>query len=269
MSGLAEARAALHGLAARVERRPGAVRLSLDGPVATLLLDNPGARNALTIGMMVDLADAVIQLAAWDGATVVLSGAGGAFCAGGHLGDVRDALASPERGREMANAMTVVLDTLLDLPLVSVAAVDGAALGGGAELLTACDHRVASADARIGFVQARLGVACGWGGAARLVAHVGRRTALRALARAELWTAAEAEAVGLVDEVVGGEALSAALAWLSPVRDLPASAVRAAKAQVVAARPIRGGDAEAASFASVWGGPAHLAALARLRQGAG
>jgi ethylmalonyl-CoA/methylmalonyl-CoA decarboxylase len=265
---VAEARSALEGLAAGAATREGTVRLDLGGPVARLVIDNPSARNAMTVRMMVELADAVLRLQEWQGAALVFSAeAGGtpapraAFCSGGHLGDVRTALGSPEAGRVMSVAMTAVLDALLALPIVSVAAADGVAMGGGAELLTACDHRVLAAGARVHFVQARLGVAPGWGGARRLIAHVGRPRALRLLTAAEPVSAADALTIGLADAVVPEDAVAGALQWLDPLLGSPAASLRAVKAQVAVAP--RTDTAEADAFATVWAGPAHRAALER------
>lgn len=259
---VAEARSALEGLAAGAAPREGTVRLELSGPVARLVIDNPSARNAMSVRMMVELADAVLRLQAWEGAALVFSSEGGpAFCSGGHLGDVRTALGSPEAGRVMSVAMTAVLDALLALPIVSVAAVEGVAMGGGAELLTACDHRVLAAGARVHFVQARLGVAPGWGGARRLIAHVGRPRALRLLTAAVPVSAADALSIGLADAVVPEDAVAGALQWLEPLLGSPAASLRAVKAQVAVAP--RTDTAEADAFATVWAGPAHRAALER------
>jgi len=162
------------------------------------------------------------------------------------------------------------LDKLSSLPAVVVAAVEGAALGGGAELLTACDWVVASTSARIGFVHASLGVAPGWGGGARLVRQVGARRALPLLARAERLSAASAAAAGLVDEVVdAGSALVAAHTWIERLRSLPPDAVRGVVSVVRAARddPDRAVEVERRVFGELWGGLAHRAALAMVKAG--
>jgi ethylmalonyl-CoA/methylmalonyl-CoA decarboxylase len=170
----------------------------------------------------------------------------------------------------MCRAFGAVLDALLDLPAVSVCVLDGLAGGGGAEVTTACDHRVGTDHARIHFVQAQLGIAPGWGGAGRLVRHVGRRHALRILTRGSPVDAEDGRALGLFDERLsvgeGDDAVAAALRWAEPLLALPPSAARAVKRQVVAAAPARSGalDDEAQAFEGVWGGPAHQAALANL-----
>ena len=244
---------------------PGDVRLGFDGAVARIWLDAPASRNALSVARMCQLGDVVDALYDWQGAVVRLESTSvGAFCAGGHLGEVAAYLGEPERGRAMAAAMGTVTEALRRLPAVSVAVVDGPALGGGAELATATDARCFGAAARIGFVQASLGVACGWGGSARLVSIVGAARAMALLARGEVLGPAEAAAMGLAD-AVSPQAGDAADAWLRPVLEAPPEAIRAVKRQVVAALPPFDAGAAVSAFAAVWGSPAHRARLGTRR----
>ncbi len=257
---LAVAVRALEVLAEEVSPRPGTVHLDLEGPVAWVRLDNPQAHNALTVGMMVELARAVARLTRWSGAVVAVRSAhGGTFCAGGHLGQVREGLLRPDAARIMAEAMTAVLDALLDLPALSVAVLEGPAIGGGAELATACDLRVGTPEAAVHFAQVGLGVACGWGGARRLRLHLGRGRALRLLAAGERLPAASLQAIGLLDHVGEGDPAALLSRVLGPALDHPVAAVRAVKAQVVSA------DADDATeaFLQVWGGQDHSRALSR------
>ena len=150
----------------RFPRGRGAVRLDVSGRVATIVLDNPTARNAMSVGMMADMISIVAELESSDVLAVLIHGAGEAgFCAGGALRDVRAHLLNPESAKGMPEVMGDVLDRLSRLHAVVVAAVEGAALGGGAELITAADWVVSSRRSTIGFVHARLGVTPGWGGA--------------------------------------------------------------------------------------------------------
>ena len=252
---------ALSSLEARVPARDGEVRLDRDGDVAWIRLDNPRAHNALTVTMMRQLGQALVDLQGWEGAIVaVASAGGGTFCAGGHLGQVRQSLVEPAAARLMTECMTTVLDALHGLPQVVVAVVEGAAIGGGAELTTACDLRVGSPAATVHFAQVPLGVVCGWGGGSRLMAQVGRRRALRVLAAGEIFSAEAALSYGLLDAVGPGDAPGLLRLLLGPMFDHDPAAVRAAKAQILAA-----GDpaAQADAFLSVWGGEAHRRALGR------
>ncbi|MBT3222649.1 MAG: enoyl-CoA hydratase/isomerase family protein [Proteobacteria bacterium] len=267
---LREARRLLDGLAAGVPREAGTIRLELQKPIAKVIIDNTTVRNAITLHMMLDLLNAVEQLWKWDGAAVILCSADpNFFCAGGHLKQVKTALAEPDKGRCMAMAMATVLDQFMGLPMVTVAAVNGLAIGGGAELVTACDHRVASTAGQIHFVHGRLGLAPGWGGTGRLVAHVGRRRALRILTTALPINAVEGERIGLVDQIVEGSAIAGAERFLEPVCALPPSAVRAAKLQVAAGyhlRTSRGLFPETDAFTAVWAGDDHRNALTMVLQ---
>lgn len=253
---LAEARTALEELERSLPEVPGTISRSQDW----ILIDNPRARGALSVRMMRELAEVVLDLRDADAlGTVVLTGTPGSFCSGGHLGQVRAGLGEPEAGRVMCAAMTAVLDGLATLPQLVVAAVDGPALGGGAELLTAVDQRVFAPDARVGFVHAKLGVTPGWGGTARLLRWVGSSRALRLLSSATL---RPPEALGDFADAIGP--LPATLdRFLEPVRSLDPAAVRAVKAAVLAERPLQRTGGEARVFAQVWGGALHRARLGR------
>lgn len=221
-----------------------------------MFLANPRAHNALTVSMMRQLAEAVLTLSSWPGAVLAIASEhGGSFCSGGHLTQVRESLVEPEAALAMSRCMTIVLDALLAMPFLSVAVLEGPAIGGGVELATAADLRVATADARIYAAQVRLGVASGWGGAARLVHHVGRSRALRMMARSESLSAEEAATWGFVDHVGTGDREALLQALLGPALEHPVASVRAVKQQI--AEPEHGTEA----FLTVWGGAAHRRSL--------
>ncbi|MBN2798130.1 MAG: enoyl-CoA hydratase/isomerase family protein [Deltaproteobacteria bacterium] len=236
--------------------RAGRVHLELGDRLATLTLDNPGERGAITVAMMLQLAEAVAALEAWGGAALVVrSTCSRVFCAGAHLGDLGLALPGEEGGEVLSSAMGAVLDRLWRLPILTVGRWEGLAVGGGAELLTALDHRVAGPRATIRFVHGALGLSPGWGGAGRLAALVGRSGALRLLS-----TAATVPAAGpLVDAHAEGDLDQAVAAFLAPVLALPDASIRGAKRAVVGAmhRPDQPGEAQV--FQSLWWGPDHLA----------
>jgi len=222
-----------------------------------LVLDNPEAHHALSASMMLQLAREVQALQGSPASVLLVRSVGPTFCSGGDLRDVRSSLFSPEAGRQMAEAMAVVLGAVRDLPLLSVSILDGPALGGGAELCTATDFRWGSPRARVHFVQASLGVAPGWGGTGRLVAIGGRSRALRWLALPAPAGAQEALEQGFLDGVAE-DPMVGALAFVEPALRSVAS-VRAIKQQ------ISGTISEAEAFSAVWAGPAHRAALERIR----
>ncbi|MCB9742996.1 MAG: enoyl-CoA hydratase/isomerase family protein [Alphaproteobacteria bacterium] len=256
----------------------GEVQLTVDGPIARLVLDRPEAANALSGAMLLSLEQAVARLeqavaeapALGGPVGLIVRGAGErAFCAGSDLTLVRANLDRPELAAALAAFMHQLTERLRALPLVSVAAIEGAAVGGGAELATACDYRVLSRSGFIRFVHARLGLSPGWAGGARLVGLLGRRRALELLSTARRVSAARALDWGLVDRLSDpGQAEAQAHALLAPVlRSAPAS-VRAAKRLVHAAdtTPVAQAlEQERAVFESLWGGPAQARALSKGR----
>ncbi len=240
----------------------GEGRVHVDPPdasgVAWVRFDHAGSRNALDPRMMLTLAEAADRVR--DARVVVLTGEHCTFCSGGNLGAVRSHLAVPGAGAAFGRFMQAAVDRLAELDAIVIAAVEGAALGGGAELVVAADLVVAAPTARIGFVHARLGVSPGFGGGGRLVERVGPREALKILALGRTLGADEARAVGLVDEVHASPRVRAQELAVD-VCALPAAAVRGAKRIVRAAAPPRGRDEELAVFAELWGGPDHRRAL--------
>ena len=145
----------------------GSFKIEYEGGMASLYIVNPEARNAISEQMMLALPNIIDQIEASKCTTILISGQDGkAFCSGGDLRDVRHSLIAPGKGEEMSLHMAKCLNRIQNMDAVVVAAVEGAALGGGAEILTACDYVVASSRARIGFVHASLGVSPGWGGGA-------------------------------------------------------------------------------------------------------
>ncbi|HVM02464.1 MAG TPA: enoyl-CoA hydratase-related protein, partial [Acidimicrobiales bacterium] len=126
------------------------VRLDRAGPVAVVTIDRPERRNALDAAHVQGLLDALTDAGGGDARAVVLTGAGGHFCAGA------DVSAVPEPG--FLATLGRVLEALVALPAPVIAAVEGVALGAGLQLAVACDLRVAAPDSRFGVPAAKLGL---------------------------------------------------------------------------------------------------------------
>lgn len=238
---------------------PGRVHLRTDRPWAELVLDHPARRNAVTTSMVAALEAHVDTLAAAPPPAVLLWGAGGrAFCAGSDLRRVRESLDHSERAVALCRRMEAALARLEALPTLRVVAIEGAAVGGGAELALV-GHRIFLADDAIfGLLHASLGVSPGWGGGRRLVGRVGPRRATLLLVEAARLSAAEALHHGVVDAVTPpGQAVAEARRWLARVTAHGAAVVQAAVRVGAGLSPAE----EAATFAALWGGPAHRAAL--------
>ncbi|KAF9963587.1 enoyl CoA hydratase domain-containing protein 1 [Modicella reniformis] len=166
--------------------------------LALLTLSNPTKHNALTGKMMAELADCV------DFLEEATAASGGPTSIGTHnsqlpqlhsdsglvlkyLSAAKTTLLTSQAGSEMSALMVSTLTRFMRLPLLTIAAVEKAAIGGGAELTTCCDHRCLTDQAKVQFVQTQMGVVTGWGGASRLLPTISnnRSLALRLLASAE------------------------------------------------------------------------------------
>ncbi|XP_062394344.1 ethylmalonyl-CoA decarboxylase isoform X1 [Sardina pilchardus] len=240
-----------------------------DSGIAVMTVNNPARMNAFSGTMMLELEEKVTQLEDWpEGKGLIVQGAAGTFCSGSDLNAVR-AISNPQDGMKMCMFMQNTLTRLLRLPLISVALVEGKALGGGSELTTSCDFRLMAPDSVIQFVHKHMGLVPGWGGAARLVRIVGSQNALKLLGGAKKVDPEYGTQIGLADGVLsladGTSALVEAEQWLAQYTKGPAMVIRAAKQVVVCGRELPLEDAlrtEKDVFGTVWGGPANLAALA-------
>jgi methylglutaconyl-CoA hydratase len=184
------------------------------GAVAVLTLNRPEVRNALSPALVAALREALDALEPDDAVrAVVLTGAGGAFSSGADLENLRAlASASSEANKRDSLALAATLHRLYTFPKPVVAAVEGAAVAGGAGLATACDLVVCGAGARLGYTEVRLGFVAAIVGVF-LVRAVGEKHARELLLTGRLVDAGHAHRVGLVNEVVpDGEALERAVA---------------------------------------------------------
>jgi enoyl-CoA hydratase len=237
------------------------VRLDHDGAVTVLTIDRPDARNAIARATMRELDAAIDEVAGSDARVLVVTGAGDrVFVAGGDLKELAAIRTDPE-AREMATVMRSVLDRLATLPVPVLAAVNGDAYGGGAEVAVACDIRIASEHVRCAFNQVSLGIMPAWGGIERLTSVVGRGRALTLMTTGRVLSADAALALGLFDEVAPRERFDehwrdvAAQIACAP-RDALVGIKTAQRAAFPAARPDLADDA-VASFARTWVADTH------------
>ncbi len=201
------------------------------GRVAQLTLVNPPL-NLVTETLLRELGAALDTLAAADPGdvrAVVVTGSGErAFSAGSHVGEF-EAQRGPA-GRARHELESGVARRLADLPMPTIAAIEGNALGGGLELALCCDLRIASERAKLGLPEVRLAVTPGAGGTQRLPRVVGAARARELILTGKVLTAEEAERIGLVTEVVpAGEAVARATAIGEEIAQRGPIAVRAAK----------------------------------------
>ena len=201
------------------------------GQVAHLTLVNPPL-NLVTRDLLGELAAALDTLAATsagDVRAVVVTGQGDrAFSAGSHVGDFESQRGAA--GRERHELESGVARRLAELPMPTIAAIEGNALGGGLELALCCDIRIASSRARLGLPEARLAVTPGAGGTQRLPRVVGLARAKDLILTGRVIDADEALRIGLVTRIVpAGEARTAAEAVATEIAARGPIAVREAK----------------------------------------
>ena len=173
-----------------------------DGPVTTVTLNRPDKRNALNVELLTQLGAAITAAQADASQRIlVLRGAGTVFCSGLDLEEA----AQPDRAHASADLVAQGLRTLSATRLVTVAAVQGAAIAGGAGLMSACDFAVATKDAKFGYPEVRRGLV-----PALIMTFLRRqlreRDARELLLLGKPFDAAHALAIGLVNRVVADEA---------------------------------------------------------------
>lgn len=187
------------------------VELGREGPVASLKLNRPEARNALSM----DLCDAMVMTLADvardpEARVLVISGEGSVFCSGADFAAVSGA-----DGLQFLPRFERMLETVARHRLPTIAAIHGAALGGGLQLATVCDFRITSSDATIGIPSAKLGILVNFENIQRLVLSAGLASAKEVLMTGRTYTGTEAAAAGLVDRAVAPEDLAAGVTELA------------------------------------------------------
>ena len=188
---------------------PSRLRLEIRSPAARLTLNRPEVRNAFDDALIGELREALEKVrTAYEGSpekaprALVLTGEGQAFCAGADMNWMRRSVSyTREENESDARSMAAVLRSLDELPLPTIARVNGACLGGGMGLLACCDIGIASDRAQFGFTEARLGIAPAVI-SAFVLPKIGASAARRYFLTAELFGPAEAKEMGLVHEVV-------------------------------------------------------------------
>lgn len=180
-----------------------------DGGVARITLDRPHKRNALSMSMSAELVGALEWVQASTTVKVlIIQGAGETFCAGDDIsemprwGDANGVMRRVRLYQRMA-------DLLEDLDKVTVAAVDGYAVGGGLEITMACDFVLATTRARWGMPEVDVGITPGWGGTTRLARLIGRRMAKEVNLLGALYPAGRAVQLGLWNRLVSDDRLEA------------------------------------------------------------
>jgi 2-(1,2-epoxy-1,2-dihydrophenyl)acetyl-CoA isomerase len=202
------------------------ILVEISDHIGTVTLNRPEKANAFDPDMCDDLLEALRMVSSADQVRViVITGAGKTFCAGADLGVLGT------QGEQLVKAGKDIALTIRNAPKPVLAAVNGAAAGGGANLALACDYRIASDQASIGQVFHKLGLGPDWGGSYFLPRLTSVSKALELVWSARMVPAAEAAQLGLFDRVVAGDALMAEATKLAKQwSSMAPLAVRKAKA---------------------------------------
>uniref|UniRef100_A0A8C5XMQ4 Ethylmalonyl-CoA decarboxylase n=1 Tax=Microcebus murinus TaxID=30608 RepID=A0A8C5XMQ4_MICMU len=230
-----------------------------DNGIGILTLNNPSKKNAFSGVMMLQLLEKVIELENWtEGKGVIVRGAKNTFCSGSDLNAVKG-LGTSEDGLALCMFMQNTLTRFLRLPLISVALVQGRALGGGAELTTACDFRLMTPESEIRFVHKEMGIIPSWGGTTRLVEIIGSRQALKVLSGALKLDSRKALNIGMVEDVLQSsdetKSLEEAQEWLQQLVQGPPEVIRLYLEEAL--------QNERDLLGALWGGPINLEAVAK------
>lgn len=206
------------------------VQLHYDANIAQVIIDRPEALNALNRETLLELQAVVDKIKNLDEVRVVLFRGGGekSFVAGADIAQMVDL--KPLNGTEFSRLGQDVFSAIADLPVPTIAVIQGFALGGGCELALACDIRLAGEKARFGQPEVGLGIVPGFGGTQRLPRLIGPGKAKKMILSGDMISAAQALAIGLVEEVVQPEQLmESALKLASCIAGKSPNAVRLAK----------------------------------------
>jgi enoyl-CoA hydratase len=176
--------------------------------VVWFTINRPEKRNAIDYDVMSGLEKTIEEVSYNnDAKALVITGSGDkAFCAGGDLEVFHD-LRTKTQAYSMLSRMGSILYSLLCLSKPTVALINGTCIGGGAELATACDYRISSSTSKIGFVQGRLGITTGWGGASMLLEKMKYDQAMEMLMSANTYKPEKALQLGFIHKVIESDKL--------------------------------------------------------------
>lgn len=206
------------------------IQLAIDSSVATVTLNRPDKRNAISYELIEDLLAALDEVAKSPARILILTGAGKAFCSGMDLENLK-ALSgrSPEQNLKDSETMAGLFRSLYDFPKPTIAAVNGPAIAGGCGLATLCDFTVAVPEAKFGYTEVRIGFVPAIV-STFLLRQIGEKHARDLLLTGRIITAEEALRMGLVNEVVAPETL------MSRTRELAAQLMENSPASLTSAK---------------------------------
>jgi methylglutaconyl-CoA hydratase len=175
--------------------------------IATITLNRPDKRNAISYELIDDLTGALKQAAGSSAQVVILTGAGSAFCSGMDLDNLKQLTGrTHDQNVQDSETMASLFRTLYDFPKPTIAAVNGPAIAGGTGLATLCDFTLAVPEAKFGYTEVRIGFVPAIV-SSFLIANIGEKRARDLLLTGRIFGADEAHRLGLVNEIVAPDQL--------------------------------------------------------------
>ena len=183
------------------------IQLAQQDGVATITLNRPDKRNAISFELIDDLLHALGAVSQSEAIVLILTGAGKAFCSGMDLDNLKSLLGrSPEQNVQDSQSMAKLFRTLYEFPKVTIAAVNGPAIAGGTGLALLCDFTLSVPEAKFGYTEVRIGFVPAIV-STFLLRQIGEKQARDLLLTGRLFDAEEAVRLGLVNEIVPADTL--------------------------------------------------------------
>ena len=196
-------------------------------------INRPNKRNAINYDVMNGLELAIEKMKDDSLKALIITGAGNqAFCSGGDLAAFHE-LKTEAQAYSMLSKMSKILIKLLLLPKPTIALMNGTALGGGCELASACDFRIARNGIKAGFIQGKLAITTGWGGGTILFEKIAPASAMKLLLEAKSYETEVLVEHGFLDSVYEGSPVESCIEFLQETLTLDASVLRAFKSILV------------------------------------
>lgn len=242
------------------------IKFEINNGVATLLISRPNRHNAINLETMNELEVVVRILQEFqDLRCLIISGDGDStFISGGDIKELHS-IKNHEQALSMNRKMGSILSKIEKLDAFVIVAINGIAIGGGAEITLIADRRLIIENSKISFKQASLGIICGWGGVSRLVRLVGRSKSLEILLLDDSLTSEKALEYGLVDEICKKEnIMNRAYEIADKLSTLPILAVKGMKKTVIRVDDMpfdRALEYEAEIFSRTWASEEHFTAV--------
>jgi methylglutaconyl-CoA hydratase len=215
------------------------VNLASDSGIATITLNRPEKRNAISFELIDDLLRALNEVEKSDAIVVILTGASKAFCSGMDLENLKGLIGrTPEQNLQDSETMVRLFRSLYEFPKVTIAAVNGPAIAGGTGLALLCDFTLAVPEAKFGYTEVRIGFVPAIV-STFLLRQTGEKYARDLLLTGRLFDAQEAARMGLVNEVVPAENL------ISRARELAAQLMQNSPASLRATKKLLNDHARA------------------------